>query len=335
MLGQLFSNLMMVTVSTVGAVRVIEGSMSIGSLACCSLLATRVAQPVFRVLSVAAQMRSAALVQERASAITGLPLLPPAAEEGEPIRGRIELIEVMLPPRPGGSGSFLRSLNLVMEPGEIVGIAGPARSGKTAVLSLVDGMLEPQSGQVLIDGLGVTSPQIRAQRRRIQRISGRTSIFRGTILENVAMFRSGVYIAEAVAAMETIGLDAQINKLPEGYDTPIGDGAQIVLPHGFQQALMIARALAQRPAILLVAEVGALLDIDNYRRLETALRRMPNRPTTILASQRGSVFAIADRVFEIREGVLHALGQVVAPTPAPAEGETSPIAASLGGVKHA
>jgi ATP-binding cassette, subfamily C, bacterial LapB len=280
-------------------------------------------------------MRSIALVQARASAITDLPLNPPAAEEGPPITGRIELIDVTLPPRPGGSGSFLRSLNLVMEPGEIVGIAGPARSGKTAVLSLIDGMLEPQSGRVLIVGLDVTSPQIRAQRRRIQRISGRIAIFRGTILENVAMFRSGVHIGEAVAAMETIGLDAQINKLPEGYDTPIGDGAQIVLPHGFQQALMIARALAQRPAILLVAEVGALLDIDNYRRLERALRRMPNRPTTILASQRGSVFAVADRVFEIREGVLHALGEIAAPEATADEGDASPASASLGGVKQA
>jgi len=104
--------------------------------------------------------------------------------------------------------------------------------------------------------------------------------------------------------MEALGLDAQINKLPEGYDTPIGDGAQMVLPYGLQQSLMIARALAQQPAILLVAQIGALLDLDNFRRLERALQTMPSRPTAILASERAAALPIADRLYELRGGRL-------------------------------
>jgi ABC-type bacteriocin/lantibiotic exporter with double-glycine peptidase domain len=163
---------------------------------------------------------------------------------------------------------------------------------------------------VLIGGIEASSPQMRDQRRALQHIDGRVAIFRGTILENVAMFRTGAYIAEAVAAVEAIGLDAQINKLPEGYDTRIGDGAQTVLPYGFQQALMIARALAQRPSVLLVSEIGGLLDIDAFRRLERALRLDPARPTTLLSSQRGGIFASTARVYEIRDGRLHLMGDI-------------------------
>jgi ATP-binding cassette, subfamily C, bacterial LapB len=145
MAGQLFSSLMMVAVSTAGAIRVIEGSMSIGSLACCSLLATRVAQPVFRIISTAAHMRGFALAEERVRAIHDLPVLasPGAAE---PIRGRIELADVAVPARPGWSG--FSDLSLAVEPGEVIGIASPTGGGKTVLLSLLDGTRTPsQAGR--------------------------------------------------------------------------------------------------------------------------------------------------------------------------------------------
>jgi ATP-binding cassette subfamily C protein LapB len=323
-LGQLFSNLMMVAVSTAGAVLVIDGAMSIGSLACCSLLATRVAQPVFRVMTIAAHMRAFALVEARANAVHGLPATPPPPVNARALRGSIRLRDVCVPAQDGWSG--FKSLSLVIEPGEIVGIAGPVGSGKAALLSLIDGTLRPDSGYVLIGGQDAASTDMPPLGRALQRVDGRVAIFRGTILENVAMFRGGAFIAEAVAAIEAIGLHAQINKLPEGYDTPIGDGAATVLPYGFQQSLMIARALAQQPVILLVSQIGALLDIDNFRRLERALRHMPSPPATVLASERGSVLASAHRVYEIRDGALYRLGDLGAPAPPPREKANAALA---------
>jgi len=304
--GQLFSNLMLVAVSTAGAVGVIEGTMSIGGLACCSLLATRVAQPVFRVVSLAAHMQASELTEARAHAISGLQAQIPAPPQ-EPLRGAIRMTDVSLPPAGGRSG--LRDINLSMEPGDIIGVIGHVHCGKRALLQLLEGSIAPAQGRVTIDGVDSASQEMRAQRRFIQHIDGRIAIFRGTILENITMFRTGAYIAEAVAAVEAIGLDAQINKLPEGFDTRIGDGAS-ALPHGFQQALMIARALAQQPRVLLVSEIGGLLDMDSFRRLERALRHMPVRPTAIFASQRASDFTATQRIYEIRNGRLHALGEI-------------------------
>ena len=332
--GQLFSNLMMVSVSTAGAIQVIEGKMSIGALACCSLLATRVAQPVFRVVSIAAQLQSLALMEARAKTVLRLPL-EQRAEPDKPITGAIELADVCHSRGPGCRG--LELITLSIAPGEIIGIAGPVGSGKGAFLSLIDGSLVPETGSVLIDGLSASGPQMRGSRRAIQGVDGRVAIFRGTILENVAMFRTGVYVAEAIAAIEILGLATQINKLPEGYDTRIGDGAQMVLPYGFQQALMMARALAQRPAILLVSQIGALLDIDNFHRLARALGQMPGRPTTILTSQRGSIFSMSDRVYEIRDGRLHLLGDILAsgPLSEPINSQGKPLVPAMKSARQA
>jgi ABC-type phosphate transport system ATPase subunit len=79
----------------------------------------------------------------------------------------------------------------------------------------------------------------------------------------------------------------------------------MVLPYGLQQSLMIARALAERPAVLLVAQIGALLDLENFRRLERALRFMPSRPTTVLTSERAGSLVIAERLYQLRGGMLH------------------------------
>lgn len=305
--GQLFSNLMLVAVTTAGAVGVIDGTLSIGGLACCSLLATRVAQPVYRVVTIAAYIQATELTESRARTVSDLKLVIPPARRPTP-RGAVLMSDVSLAPQ--GRWSGLQNVNVSIEPGEIIGIIGLVRSGKGALLSLIEGTLAPTTGRVTIDGIDTTSEEMRSLRRAVQRIDGRVALFRGTILENVAMFRTGSYIAEALAAIEAIGLDAQINKLPEGYDTRIGDGAAAVLPYGFQQALMIARALAQQPAVLLVSQIGALLDIENFRRLERALRLMPAPPTAVLASQRASVLTAAHRVLEIRGGQLHPLGEV-------------------------
>jgi ATP-binding cassette subfamily C protein LapB len=310
-MGQLFSNLMMVAVSTGGAIRVIDGSMSIGALACCSLLTARLTQPVFRVVSIAAQLQTLALTEERAGAIYDLPTPAKPESASTALRGSVRMLGVSLPPVPGWSG--FASLDLVIEPGEIVGIAGAMNSGKSALLSLIEGTLPPAGGRVLIDGHMVAAIAAGPLRRHVQRIDGRVAIFRGTILENVAMFRSGTHISHAVSAMETLGLDAQIDKLPEGYDTPIGDGAQMVLPYGLQQSLMIARALAQQPSVLLVGQIGALLDLDNFRRLERALRLASTRPTTVLAGERAASLGLADRLYELRGGTLAALEKPAAP----------------------
>jgi ABC-type bacteriocin/lantibiotic exporter with double-glycine peptidase domain len=131
------------------------------------------------------------------------------------------------------------------------------------------------------------------------------------------MFRTGQFLREAVAAVELMGFHEQINGLAEGYDTKVGDGAATVLPQGFQQSLMIARALAHKPSILLIDDISALFDQETQRRLAKALEALRGAITIVLVSSNASLLKEADRIFALREGYLSPLVDIDLP-PAPA-----------------
>ena len=313
-LGQLFSNLMMVSVVTGGAVFVIDGVMSVGSLACCSLLATRVAQPMFRVISVWTQIEASTLAEMRAQEILDLPFSIPSNEVFA-CTGAIELADVHLPPR--GRWNGFEKLRLRIEPGEFVGITGGVGSGKSILISLLNGTLAPVSGQVRVDGIDIASLEGRHLRRAIQTVDGRITLMRGSIIENIAMFRTGEFMREAVAAVELMGFHEQINGLADGYDTKVGDGSATVLPQGFQQSLMIARALAHKPRILLIDDITALLDQETQQRLARALEALSGAMTFVLVSTNTALLNRADRIFALREGYLSLLADIeISPSPA-------------------
>jgi ATP-binding cassette, subfamily C, bacterial LapB len=306
-LGQLFSNMMMVSVVTGGAVLVIEGVMSVGSLACCSLLATRVAQPMFRVISVWTQIEATTLAEIRAQEILDLPFsIPPAAPAV--CMGALELAEVHIPPR--GRWNGFEKLRMRIDPGEFIGITGGVGSGKSTFLSILNGTLPPASGQVKVDGTDLASPSGLLMRRGIQTIDGRITLLRGSIIENISMFRKGEFMREAVAAVELMGFHEQINALAEGYDTKVGDGSTTVLPQGFQQSLMIARALAHKPCILMIDDVSALFDQETQRRLDRALEALRGAITIILISTNTALLNRADRIFALRDGYLSPLSDL-------------------------
>lgn len=306
-LGQLFSNLMMVSVVTGGAVFVIDGVMSVGSLACCSLLATRVAQPMFRVISVWTQIEASTLAELRAQEILDLPFNIPSKGPFN-CTGAIELAEVHIPAR--GRWNGFEKLRLRIEPGEFIGITGGIGSGKSTFLSLLNGSLVPVSGQVKVDGIDIASPEGRHMRRAIQTIDGRIALMRGSIIENIAMFRTGEFMREAVAAVELMGFHDQINGLADGYDTKVGDGSASVMPQGFLQSLMIARALAHKPSILLIDDVTALFDQETQRRLTRALEALSGAITCVVVSSNTALLKQADRMFALREGYLSSLADI-------------------------
>ena len=322
-LGQLFSNLMMVSVVTGGAVFVIDGVMSVGSLACYSLLATRVAQPMFRVISVWTQIEASTLAEMRAQEIFDLPFSIPS-NEAVSCTGAIELADVHVPAR--GRWNGFEKLRLRIEPGEFIGITGGVGSGKSTFISVLNGTLIPASGQVKVDGIDIASPEGRQLRRAIQTVDGRITLMRGTIIENIAMFRTGEFMREAVAAVELMGFHEQINGLADGYDTKVGDGSATVLPQGFQQSLMIARALAHKPSILLIDDISALLDQETQHRLARALDALSGALTFVLVSSNTSLLKQADRIFALREGYLSPVADI--------EISSSPVGTAAGRVSR-
>ncbi len=313
-IGNISSALTLTAVAAIGAVQVINGTLSPGELAACTLLATRAVQPVMRGLSLWTQFQGLSVARERVEQL----LSTPSAGERQNIRGGgrdvvgdIELRDVSFRYSPDGPYQLFEA-NARIRAGEIVAIVGEDGSGKSTLLELIAGRLKPESGELLIDGEPEQSQSL-IDPRQVIRVAENTALFQGTILDNLTAFRGSERLEEALAAARVLGVDEEVHRLPKGYDTPIGAMAGAELSTSLRQKLTIARALACRPKILLFDGANANLDQAGEARLKRALQDLRGEMTIILVTHRPSLQQIADRVLHLFDG---ALVPLVGPAPA-------------------
>ncbi len=303
--GNLFANLTMISMVSVGAVFVIKGDLTIGSLACCTLLAGRTIQPLLKGLGLWTQLQSLSISRRRVDELFSLPPVrtdrPASVAECD---GRIQIRDLAFGYESEGPALF-EGIDLDVEPGEIVGLRGEDGSGKTTFVRLMLGQLAASRGEIRIGGYDVCGPWGDALSEWVAYVPQSTSVFKGTILENITMFRTGDAIDAAREAARLIGLEADIHRLPDGYDTPISEGITEELPAGFMQRIVIARALARRPRVLIFDEAYGALDASSDRQLREAFEQLRGRMTVVVVSLRPSLLRVADRVFELRGGALH------------------------------
>lgn len=144
-------------------------------------------------------------------------------------------------------------------------------------------------------------------------------MMRGTIMDNLIMFRKGDEVELAIHAARLIGLDAQISKLPLGYQTVMSEGPSAELPSGLVQRIAIARAIARRPAVMILDEANGALDMSSDQLLTTGLRRLKGFTTTLIITNRPSFAAIADETWRLEAGKLELVPPILtAPVPMPA-----------------
>ena len=319
--GSIFSSLAMVSVAVVGALQVIDGMLSIGALAACTLLSGRSIQPLLRALGLWAQFQGIRVARERLDRLFALK--PETAErsiEAGVVAGAIEVSDVSFQYDP--EAPMLKDLSLSVRPGETIAIAGG--SGKTTLMMLIAGALVPDSGTIRIDGVDVGTLQPESLRRQIAYLPQTPVLFQGTILQNLTMFNDQVPIDDALDAARSLGLDALIHRLPAGYDTRVGDGTADELPTGMRQSIVIARALVGRPSIILFDEANSGLDSASDALLKEALAALKGGPTMIMISHRPSLVALADRRYELVEGRLVEQRLEPAGAPRPPEQPTAP-----------
>ena len=325
-LGWFFSNLTMVAVTASGSVLVMQGQMSIGGLAACTLLAGRSVQPVLRAMGLWAQYQGIDLAKKRLAKVFEMqPEAKPQSMEATPVVGNIELEELSF-----GYGddhpTLFDSVSLKISAGEVIGITGASGLGKTTLLMLIMGALRPTGGRIKIDGSDIAEADLYALRRQIAYMPQTAVLFRGTILENLTLFQGSTAVDNALDAARLLGVDEAIRRLPEGYQTLVGDGAEMELPVGLRQGIGMARALAQRPRIVLFDEANGGLDAAADQRLKTALESLKGQASIIIVSHRPSLLALADRQYDIADGGLVPRGEGVrAPGPGPA-GTSRPAA---------
>jgi ATP-binding cassette subfamily C protein LapB len=133
------------------------------------------------------------------------------------------------------------------------------------------------------------------------------SLFEGTILENMTLFRGGQVIHDAVSLTRELGLDEIIARLPEGLDTKVGSAAVDPLSEGARQAILMVRAMVGNPPVLFFDDANANFDLKNDARLVQFVERRLGKRTMIIVSHRPSFLALCDRQFVLEDGHLHEL----------------------------
>jgi ABC-type bacteriocin/lantibiotic exporter with double-glycine peptidase domain len=202
---------------------------------------------------------------------------------------------------------ILREADLTVAAGEIVGIVGPSGSGKTTIANLVQGLAGPSDGRVLVDGTDIAhiSPaQLRAQ---IGAVPQDVQLFTGTVRENIAMGVVDKDPGRVVAVAKFVGAHDFIQRLPQGYNTVLGERGQ-GLSTGQRQLLCIARALIRNPRILILDEATSALDPATEEQLLRQLKANSRGRTVIMITHRLAPLAIADRVALVMDGRVERIG---------------------------
>ncbi|MNX39678.1 putative ABC transporter ATP-binding protein [compost metagenome] len=294
------SALTVVAVIGVGAWLVLKGSLTLGLLAAFMLYIGQFFWPIQVVAQVSAQLQAALAGAERIYAILDE---EPEAETGglsqTRAAGRLEYREVAfsyVPDRP-----VLNGVSFVAEPGQTIAIVGPTGAGKTSIANLLPRFYDVSAGEILVDGVDVRDVPRAALRSQIAVVSQEPFLFSGTVAENLAYGRPDATREDVLAMAKAVGAHDFIEALPQGYDTPLGEGAGR-LGHGQRQLLAIARAmLADRP-ILLMDEATSHVDAATEAALQRALATAMAGRTAIVIAHRLSTIRHADQILVVADG---------------------------------
>lgn len=298
-----FSQVTTVAVAAFGSLIVMDGHMTTGGLAACSLLAGRAMSPLQKALGVWTRFQSFVLARQRLDELFNLPAetrteLPPL----EALKGRLDLQDISFRFSENGP-EVISKANISISEGECIAILGGNGSGKTTLLTLMQGALQPTSGRILVDGQDVSGYAPQSIRDRIAYLPQSGILFQGSILQNITMFRPELEDA-AIETAGLLGLDEVVATMAMGFDSQVGDGAYDSLPRGIKQRIAIARALVSNPQIVLFDEANTAMDTagDNY--LRVWLERAKGKRTLVLVTHRPSLVKLADRVFDLQAGRL-------------------------------
>ena len=297
-------------VVAIGGSQVINDHLTMGALACCTMLSGQILQPLLRAISLWTERESVDHRRAEVRLLLDLPSVEVApAEHAADVMGDIEFEKVTF--RYDAAADFaLGVVDLSIRAGTIVGVKGEDGSGRTTLLKLIQGDIEPASGRVTIGGVPTMDANFPAIRSRIAYVGAAPVIFSGTIMENLTIF-SPEKRDFARKMSQLLGLEATINLLPDGYETMLGRGMGDDLPMSIAQQVNIVRALTNRPRVLALDEANMLLDAIAEPALIRALQTLRGHLTVMIVTHRPSLLALCDRLMIVEDG--HAAWSVAEP----------------------
>ncbi len=294
-----------------GARSVLDGSMTGGELAQFLSYAIFMASSVAALSEMWGELQRAAGAMERTvELLESRPTIETPADP-QPLaapRGaiRFERLAFNYPSRP--QARALDDFDLEIAPGENVAFVGPSGAGKSTVFQLLLRFWDPTAGRILVDGVDIARADPSAVRARIGLVPQDTMIFGTSARENIRYGRPGASDAEIVEAARAAAADEFLSKLPDGYDTFLGEkGAR--LSGGQKQRIAIARAILKNPPILLLDEATSSLDAESERLVQDALEKLMRNRTTLVIAHRLATAVNSDRIVVIDRGRIVGIGR--------------------------
>lgn len=229
----------------------------------------------------------------------------PNARPARRFRGRVEFDNVSFHYEEGSP--VLGGVTLRIEPGQTAALVGPTGAGKTTIVSLIPRFYDPVSGVVRIDGQDVRSFTQKSLRQQISFVLQETLLFHGPIWNNIAYGKPGASRAEIYRAAELANAHEFIDKMPQGYDTIVGERG-VTLSGGQRQRIAIARAVIRDSPILILDEPSTGLDAASEKLVFEALDRLMEGKTSIVIAHRLSTIRRADAIFVVEGGTIRESG---------------------------
>jgi ATP-binding cassette subfamily B protein len=225
----------------------------------------------------------------------------PRSKKAPKFKGKIEFEHVDF--SYDGEHQVLKDINFIIEPGQIAALVGPSGTGKSTVISLIPRFYDPTGGKVKIDGRDVREYKLKSVREQISFVLQDTLLFRATIWENIAYGKPDASRKEIEDAAQLANAHEFIEKMPEGYDTMVGERG-ISLSGGQRQRIAIARAIVRDTPILILDEPTSGLDAASEQSVIEALDRLMKGRTTLLIAHHLGTIRHADCIFVVKDSEL-------------------------------
>jgi ATP-binding cassette subfamily B protein len=288
-----------------GAHLMIDGEMTVGQLIAFNTLIGMVMAPILGLVGMWQRLQDAFLSLQRLSDIYDA---EPEEAEG------IEKTLVHLPPLQGqinfesvsfsygsDTGNVLSEIDLEIQPGQRIALVGRSGSGKSTLISLLQRLQRATEGRILVDGHDIAVVSGRSLRSQFGVVMQDSSIFTGTIRENIALSQPEAAIERVIAAAKLAAAHDFITSFPLGYDTVIGE-IGISLSGGQRQRICIARALINDPRVILFDEATSSLDTESERAIQKNMETMLRGRTALIIAHRLSTIRTADVIVVLDEG---------------------------------
>jgi ATP-binding cassette subfamily C protein len=197
----------------------------------------------------------------------------------------------------------ISNLDLIIKAGETTAIVGPSGAGKSTIADLVMGLIVPNQGRILVDGMELNPERVKAWREQIGYVPQDTFLFHDTLRTNLLWAKPDAKEEEIIQSLKFAAAEESISGLPRGLDTILGDRG-VLVSGGERQRIALARALLRKPSLLILDEATSSLDSENEKRIQNAIEKLHGQMTILVISHRLSTIRGADVILVIEEGKL-------------------------------